>query len=127
MSRAAGQELWINCWEQRGRLERRFRARSVSGGHDDRGFLDFDQPATAAFFELRKDGVDLFPCLDEFDLDGQMVRDLQDVRGMHPMRGSKAGYAFDHRGAGDAAVKEIVEDAGVDGDAVMFGSIAEIE
>jgi hypothetical protein len=43
------------------------------------------------------------------------------------MRRPKAGYALDDGGSGDPAMKEEVQDSGVDGNAVMLGSIAQVE
>ena len=56
-----------------------------------------------------------------------MVGDFEDVGGVDAMRRSEAGYAFEDRGSVDAAVEEEVEKAGVDGDAVVFGSVAELD
>ena len=52
-----------------------------------------------------------------------MVGDFKDVSGMDAVPGAKAGDAFRHCGAGDSIVEEKVEDAGIDGNAVMFGPI----
>jgi hypothetical protein len=43
------------------------------------------------------------------------------------MPGAETGDALDHRGSGDSAVEEEVEDAGVDRNAVMLCSVAEVE
>ena len=46
---------------------------------------------------------------------------------MHAVLGAEAGYAFDDRCARDPAVKQKVEDARVNRNSMMLGSIAEIE
>jgi hypothetical protein len=40
---------------------------------------------------------------------------------------AEASNAFDDGGAGDAGVKEEIEDRGVDRNAVMFGAVAQKE
>ena len=56
----------------------------------------------------------------------EMVRQFQDVRGVNAVRGSESGHPLERGGAVNAAVKEEVENAGIDGNAVMAGSIAEV-
>ena len=49
------------------------------------------------------------------------------MRGVETVLGAESGHALDHRGAGDAAVKEEVQNARVDGNSVVLGSIAQVE
>ena len=43
-----------------------------------------------------------------------MVGDFDGVGGVHVMVGAETGDALQDRGAGDAAIEEKVEDAGID-------------
>ena len=54
-------------------------AASVTVRNNDVGLVHLDQSATAALLQLRQDRVGLLAGLDELDLDGQMIGDLQDV------------------------------------------------
>jgi len=99
----------------------------VLAGNDDRGFLNFDEAGAGAQLQLCENVVDLFAGLDELDFDGQIVGDLEDVSRVDAVRLAEAGDAFDDGRAGNAAVKEEVEDAGIDGDSVVLCSIAEID
>ena len=97
------------------------------GGYDDGGFLDFDEAGTGTLFEFGQNFVHFFARLNELDLDGEIIGDLEDVRGMEAVRGSESCNTLEDRGACDAAVKKIVENAGVDRDTVMLGSIAQVD
>ena len=55
-----------------------------------------------------------------------MVRDLKNMGGMDSMRGAEPGDALEDRCAVDTAVEEEVQEAGVDRNSVMLGSIAQI-
>lgn len=100
---------------------------SFFAGDDDGCLLHFDEAAVGALLEFGQEGIDFFFCLDELDLDGEMVGDFEDVRGVETVRGAESGYTFEHRGPVDAVVEEEVEQAGVNRDAVMSGAIAEID
>ena len=97
------------------------------GGNNDRGFLDFDEARTGPLLEFRQNLVHLFARLNELDFDGEMIGDLEDVRGMNAVPGAESRNALHHRGACDATVKEVVENAGVDRNPVMLRSIAQVE
>jgi hypothetical protein len=53
-----------------------------------------------------------------------MVGDFEDVGGVDAVCMAEAGNALYHRGSGDSAMEEKVENAGVDRNSVVFGSIA---
>ena len=101
----------------------------VSGphGNNDGGFLDFDEAGSCPLLEFRHNLVHLFARLNELDFDGEMIGDLEDVRGMNAVPGAESRNALDHCGACDAAAKEVVENAGVDRNPVMLRSIAQVE
>jgi hypothetical protein len=67
-----------------------------------------------------------FAGIDEFNLDGQVVGEVENVGGMEAMLGSEAGYAFEYGCAGDSIMEEKVEEAGIDRDAVVFCRIAQV-
>jgi hypothetical protein len=94
---------------------------------EDGGFLQFNEAGTGSFLELGKNGIDFFAGLNEFDFDGQVIGDFENVRRVHAMLCAEARNAFDDGGAGDAGVKEEIEDGRVNRNAVMFGAVAEIE
>ena len=100
---------------------------SARSGNDDSGFLDFDQTGAYSLFQLWENAIYSLAGFDKLDLDGQVVGDLQYVGRMDAMRGAKSGHALQYRCSSDAAVKEKVEQAGVDGNAVMFGPVAQVE
>jgi hypothetical protein len=56
-----------------------------------------------------------------------MVGDFDQIGRVQVMVRAKAGYAFGDRGSGDAAIEEEVEDAGVERDAVVGGSFAQVD
>lgn len=98
-----------------------------SCGEEDGGFLNLNEARAGSLFELGQESVDFLAGFNELDLDGQMVRDFEDVRGVKAMRGTESGDAFEDRGAIDAAVEEEVEDAGVDRDTVVLCTVAEVD
>jgi len=102
-------------------------AHSLFRGNYYSGVLNLDDAAAGALVQFGQEGVDLLARLDELDLDGQVVGDLQDVRGVDAMRGAEAGYAFEHGCAIDAVLEQEVQQGGVDGDAVVLGAIAKID
>src|ERR1017187_4818394 len=92
---------------------------------DDHGsFLQLDQAGADPFLELRENGIDFFARFDEFDLDGEMIGNLENMGGMDTVRVAKTGNALGDCGSGDSAVEEEVEDAGVDRNSVVFCTIA---
>jgi hypothetical protein len=93
----------------------------------DGGFLHLDDAAAGAFFQLGQELVDFLTGLNELDLDGQMVGDIEDVGGVEAMRRSKAGHSFEDAGTVDAVLEEEIDEAGVDRDSVVFGAVAEVD
>jgi hypothetical protein len=54
--------------------------------------LHLDDAAVGALFEFRQESIDLLTGFNEFDFDGEMVGDFQDVRGVDAVGGSEAGH-----------------------------------
>jgi hypothetical protein len=93
------------------------------GGNHDADFLHLDQTAAATLIKLAEDAVNLFAGVDEFNLDGEMVRDLQDVGGMDPMCRAKTGHSLSDGRTGDSTMEQKIEKAGINRDAMMLGAI----
>jgi hypothetical protein len=56
-----------------------------------------------------------------------VVGDFQDMRRVYAVTGTEASYALEHGCPGNSATEEEVEDAAVDRDVVLLGTIAHIE
>jgi hypothetical protein len=97
------------------------------GGDADGGVLNFDDPAASAALNFGEESFDLFASLEDLDLDGQMVGYFEDVGGVDAMGGAEAGDAFEDGCAVDAILEEEIEEAGVDGDAEVPGSVAKVD
>ena len=100
---------------------------SILAGNQDGCLLNLDNAAVGALLHIWKDALDFLAGLNEFDLDGEMVGDFEDVGGVEAVRGAESGYAFEDRGTVDTVLEKEVEQAGVDGDAVVLGAIAEVD
>ncbi len=76
--------------------------------------------------KLGKDLLQFFGCFDELDFDGQVFRQTQDSRGVHFVIGAESGDAPDHTGARNAPVKQIIQDGGIEGLAVVLLVLAHV-
>jgi len=56
-----------------------------------------------------------------------VIGELKDMGGMNAMPGAKSGHAFHRCGAGDPMAKEEIQNAGVDGNAVVLGCVAQVD
>ena len=90
-------------------------------------FLGLDEARAGQFFKLGKDGTDFFMALDELDFDGQLVGDFDQISGVKMVICAETGNALGDRGSGHTAIEKEVENTGVERNALMSGSIAEID
>jgi len=68
-------------------------------GNHDGGFPDFDEAETGPLPDP------LFARLNELDIVGEMIGDLENVRGMEAVLGAESRNTPDHFGVCDAAVE----------------------
>src|SRR5215472_944176 len=106
---------------------RRTGSELLARGNDHICLLHFDEAAAAAVLQLGHDLVHFFSSVDEFDLDGQVIGELEDVGGVDAMMAAEPGYAFEYCCAGDAVFVEKIENAGVDGDSLVLRGVAQVD
>jgi hypothetical protein len=97
------------------------------GGHNDVCVLKLNQSGADPLLEFRQNPIHLFSRFNELDFDGKLIGNLKNVGGMQTVLRAKSSHAFYHGSAGNTAVKQIVEDAAVNGNPVVFSSIVQVK
>src|SRR3984957_16026230 len=95
--------------------------------NNNRRLLHLNQAGADQLLQFRQNRIHLLARLNELDLDRQMIRNLEDVRGMNAMLNSKARNTFDHCGACDSTTKKKVENRRVNRNVMVRGSVAQVE
>src|SRR5215470_8944278 len=94
---------------------------------DDANFFEGDEAAADHFVETRKNGFDFFCSLDDFDDDGQILRETEDFVGVIRACAAVAADSAEDGCAGEAFATQEFDDGFVQGFAMPFVGFADMD